>query len=67
MSMQYFIEVRGSFDSRILWRLIKGPGVNLLDLDDVVLVYGEVPEDRLDYILTTCSIFGDCIATIRRR
>ncbi len=56
---QLMIEIKGPIDSRKLWSLIERYGVNLTDLGETVLVYGDVPfKDSVD-IIAFCSMFGE--------
>jgi hypothetical protein len=56
---QLMIEIKGGFDSRRLWSLIKRYKVNLTDLGDTVLVYGDISfHDAVD-VIAFCSMFGE--------
>lgn len=53
------VEIKGPFDSKKLWALIERYGVNLTDLGNIVLVYGEVDVHDATDIIAYCSLFGD--------
>lgn len=54
-----YIVIQGPFDSKKLWSLISRYNVNLTDLGENVLVYGDVTfHDSVD-IISFCSMFGE--------
>lgn len=53
--------VKGPFDSKKLWSLISRYNVNLTDLGDKVLVYGDVNIHDAADVLAFCSLFGDIL------
>ena len=59
MTLDIFIEIKGKFDSRELWTAIEHTGVNLTDVGDCVLVYGNTTHANLAPIITTCAAFGE--------
>lgn len=56
-----FVEIKGGFDSKRLWSLIAKYGINLTDLDAVVLVYGDVAFNEAVDIVAYCSMFGEVL------
>ena len=60
MKIDIYIEIRGDFESRELWDAIETTGVNVTDLGDTTLVYGNIEIAHLARIITTCAAFGDC-------
>ena len=62
MSMKHlYAVVKGPFDSKKLWSLISRYDVNVTDLGDTVLVYGDVDIHDATDVLAFCSLFGDII------
>ena len=53
------VEIKGPIDSKKLWALIERYGVNLTDLGNIVLVYGEVDQKDATDIIAYCGLFGD--------
>ena len=53
------VEVKGPFDSKKLWGLIEKYGVNLTDLGDKVLVYGDLDVKESTVVISCCSMFGE--------
>lgn len=53
--------IKGPFDSKKLWSLISKYNVNLTDLGDKVLVYGDVNIHDAADVLAFCSLFGEII------
>ena len=64
MLVHIFIEVKGKIDSRKLYALIEQDGINLTDLGDVVLVYGDCYAMQASQIVYNCALFGEVKATI---
>lgn len=56
--MHLFMTIEGDFDSRLLWSLIEKYKVSLTDLDNVVLVYGDVCARVAAEVLVCCAPFG---------
>ena len=59
MTLDIFIEIKGKFNSRELWSGIERTGVNLTDLGESVLVYGNTELANIAPIITTCAAFGE--------
>lgn len=53
--------IKGPFDSKKLWSLISKYNVNLTDLGDKVLVYGDLDIRDATDVLAFCSLFGDIL------
>ena len=58
-SVRLFVEINGNIDSSSLWPLIKPYKVNLTDLIDKSLVYGEVDIVTALEVITCCSLYGN--------
>lgn len=56
---QLMVEIKGPFDSKKLWSLIEKYGVNLTDLGQIVLVYGDVSFNDAVDVIAFCSMFGE--------
>lgn len=65
MTIHIFIQISGSFDSRILWNLIQPLGVNLTDFGDDIFVYGSISPDDIGQLLKVCAVFGKCTIEIK--
>lgn len=62
MSMkQLYAVIKGPFDSKKLWSLISKYKVNLTDLGNTVLVYGDVDIHDAADVLAFCSMFGEIL------
>lgn len=62
MSMkQLYAVIKGPFDSKKLWSLISKYKVNLTDLGNTVLVYGDVNIHDAADVLAFCSMFGEIL------
>lgn len=59
MTLDIFIEIKGKFNSRELWSGIERTGVNLTDIGDSVLVYGNTELANIAPIITTCAALGE--------
>ena len=55
-----YVEIKGPLDSKKLWGLLSGYGVNVTDLIEVVLVYGRVDYYIYKEVLAICQTFGEC-------
>lgn len=63
-----FIKIDGKIDSRKLWSQLEGYGVNLTDLEDYSLIYGDVNFVTLVSIMGFCTAFDKIeITCIRKR
>lgn len=59
---QLYAVVQGPFDSKELYERIAGLGkVNVTDLGDKVLVYGDVAIEAAGPILDACASYGDVL------
>ena len=64
MMVHVYLEIKGDFDSRKLYENIKHYGVNLTDLNDVVLVYGDLCLAQVPNVIYNCALFGNVKADI---
>jgi len=64
MLVHIFIEISGKIDSRKLYELIEQDGINLTDMGDTVLVYGDCYALQASQIVYNCALFGEVKATI---
>ena len=58
MSRHINIEIKGDIDTLSLWELIKGYKVNLMALDGVTYIYGDIRLHNLGAIIERCALFG---------
>lgn len=57
-----YVEIKGPIDSRALFeQLGKFGKVNVTDMHNIVLVYGDLPFDNAVSALSLCSAVGDVI------
>lgn len=61
------IKIDGKIDSRKLWSQLKDYGVNLTDLGDYSLIYGDVNFVTLIGIMGFCSAFDKIEVTCTRK
>ena len=66
MKAHIWLEIQGKIDSMALWEQIKRYGVNVTDLCQKTLVYGEVDFITAGTIISICSMHGDIEATVKR-
>lgn len=62
-----FIKIDGKIDSRKLWSQLEGYGVNLTDLEDYSLIYGDVNSVTLISIMGFCTAFDKIEITCTRK
>ena len=65
--MRLFITINESIDSRSLWSMIEKYGVNLTDLEDVTLIYGEVDITEAMEVITCCALYGNLKIELSKR
>ena len=58
MFRRIYMEVKGNFDARKLWKLIECYGVNMLVCEDKSWIYGEVKLRDLGKLIQTCAYYG---------
>lgn len=66
MKAHIWLEIQGKIDSKALWKQLERYGVNVTDLCQKTLVYGEVDIVTAGTIVTICSMHGNIQATVRR-
>lgn len=66
MKAHIWLEIQGKIDSEALWHQLERYGVNVTDLCQKTLVYGEVDILTAGTIVTICSMHGNIQATVRR-
>ena len=59
MLVHFFIEISGKINSLELYELIKQDGVNLTDLGDYTLVYGDAYIAQALQIVYNCALYGN--------
>ena len=59
MLVHIFIEISGKIDSRKLYELIQQDGINLTDMGDTVLVYGDCYALQASQIVYNCALYGN--------
>lgn len=67
MEISFCFRVVGEFSGRRLWSLIRADGVNILDTDAIVWIYGKTSFQTLTKVIETCCVFGDIDGDIRIR
>ena len=65
MKVNVWIEIRGSIDSLLLWKLIEGYKLNLTDLLDKCLVYGDCSCSDAGSVVSICALFGELTVYVR--
>ena len=56
-----------SIESLDLYKMVEPLKLNVTDLIDEVLLYGDVSLENLDYVDYVCHKFGSCEITIRQQ
>lgn len=64
MRRKIYIELKGKIDSISLWQLIKRFGVNLMDLNEVVLIYGSVEMRFIGPLMECCARYSNFTAKV---
>lgn len=64
MKVTIFVQIIGRINSRELWEIIEPFGVNLTDMGDKTLVYGECYLETASRIVFHCSLFGNTMTEI---
>lgn len=59
MLVHIFIEIKGKIDSRKLYELIEQNGINLTDMGDSVLVYGDCYLAQALQVVYNCALYGN--------
>ena len=59
-----FIRISGQIDSRGLYECVKQMGMNVTDLADMTLVYGDCDVDDVMELVCICWSYGDVTAEI---
>ena len=59
-----FIRISGQIDSRGLYECVKQMGMNVTDLGDMTLVYGDCSIDDVMELVCICWSYGDITAEI---
>lgn len=59
MKVSFCFKVTGVFSARALWALIQKDGVNVLDAEETVWIYGRTTLATLTKVIETCAVFGE--------
>lgn len=60
-----FIEIKGNIDSFKLWDAIKGYKLNLTDLGEINLIYGEIALQYIGELISLCASYGMIHADVK--
>lgn len=66
MMVHIYVEIKGPIDSLMLWELIKDYKLNLTDLGEVIMVYGDCGYINAGSIVSKCALFGDLTVKVTR-
>lgn len=64
MKAKVFIQIKGAIESKSLYECVKDMGLNVTDLGDTTLVYGDCPDEELSALVSICWSFGDVVIEI---
>ena len=68
MNLCYFITITGEFNSKELYEiLLKFGDVNLIDMGDKSIIFGEAPAFQTSQIVYHCSLFGSIEAELHHK
>ena len=62
--MKLWLEIKGKIDSDELWARIESYDVNLTDMGNKSLVYGDVSAWAIGQVVALCSLYGDLDAKV---
>lgn len=57
--MWFDVEIRSCGDPKALYRALNRYGLNVMDLDGKVYIYGDIEEKYWNRILNICTKYGD--------
>lgn len=64
MKASIFVQIIGKIDSKALWEIVEPYGVNLTDMGETSLVYGECTLEQASEVIFYCTLFGDAMTEI---
>ena len=64
MKVTVFVKIVGKIDGKQLFELVEQFGMNVTDLMDETLVYGECYMEQASRVLYHCALFGDIMAEV---
>lgn len=64
MKVTVFVQIIGPINSRELWGLVEPFGMNLTDMGEKILVYGECYLETASRVIFHCALYGDVMAEI---
>lgn len=64
MKVTVFVKIVGKIDGKQLFELVQQFGMNVTDLMDETLVYGECYLEQASRVLYHCALFGNIMAEV---
>lgn len=64
MKVSIFVQIIGKIDSKSLWEIVEPFGMNLTDMGEKSLVYGDCELEEAKEIVFFCSLYGDTMTEI---
>jgi len=64
MKVTVFVKIVGKIDGKQLFELVEQFGMNVTDLMDETLVYGECYMEQASRVLYHCALFGNIMAEV---
>lgn len=64
MKVTVFVKIFGSINGRELFDLVGQFGMNVTDMDNETLVYGECYLEQASRVLYHCALFGNIMAEV---
>lgn len=59
MSYHIYIEIKGKIDTLLLWSMIEHLKLNLMALDDITYIYGNIALHNVGELVSRCALFGN--------
>lgn len=66
MKVSVFIQIKGRIDSRELYAAIEKYGMNVTDMGDAAVVYGDCELEEASRVFYVCGLYGDTTTEIKR-
>lgn len=64
MKVTVFVKIVGKIDGKQLFELVEQFGMNVTDLMEETLVYGECYMEQASRVLYHCALFGNIMAEV---
>ena len=65
MNVSVFIQIKGRIDSKELYAAVEKYGINVTDIGDSCVVYGDCTLDEASRVVYVCGLYGDVTVEIK--